>query len=118
MAKYIELRYVEDDIAVKALLLEEEMQHSHEVALAAAEAPVQVRRLARVRCERALDQFERPVEGDGTIQQAVDLGAVGGIEVEAVEEDLDPVALVLLHDAVGPRDGREHLEEGEAGVGE
>ena len=44
------------------ITLQEQMQHGHEVALAAAEAAVQVGRLARRRLERAPDEAEGVVE--------------------------------------------------------
>ena len=55
--------------AGRRVLLQQQMKHRHEMALAAAEAPVQVRRLAGAGRERAPDQVERPVEGAGELRR-------------------------------------------------
>ena len=56
------------------VLLQQQVEHGHEVALPAAEAAVQVGRLARARRQRALDEVEGPVERVGELRRD-DVGA-------------------------------------------
>ena len=73
------------------VLLQQQVEHGHEVALAAAEAAVQVGRLAGARRQRALDEVEGPVEGVGELRRD-DVGAqrLGGLR-HALGEPQDEV---------------------------
>ena len=75
------------------------MEHRHEVALAAAEAAVQVRRLAGAGGHRALDEIECPIEGAGELRRH-DVGPqrLGGPRHALGEPEDEVVAVDLLGD--------------------
>ena len=85
--------------AGRRVLQQQQMEHGHEMALAAAEAPVQVGGLAGARRERALDQIERPVEGVGKLRgHDVGLERLGRIRHALGEPEDEVVAVDLLRD--------------------
>ena len=80
------------------VVLEEEVQHGHEVALARAEAAVQVGGPAALRLDRGLDEGQRVVEGVGQLRGDDVVGerplgllrrdALGEVEHEVAAVDL------------------------------
>lgn len=101
--------------AGRCVLLQQQVEHRHEVALAAAEAPVQVGGLAGAGRKRALDEIERPVEDVGKLRgHDVGLERLGGIRHALGEPEDEIVAVDPLRDVDQVADQR-HVVEGAAG---